>query len=169
MGKECFQVFRNEISVCPHCNNKKLLDASGQPTGNFLWECHNPITGRWCKNSDRAIRWGDGRYVHLQIATDITEHKQVQEKIQKQMQVQVALRKAGAAISSTLDIETVLARIAEEMGQAIDATSAYINSYEPTTMKFLVLAEYIGPGANAEEKVSDLDASYPEDGNVEFL
>jgi len=169
VGKICYKVFRNESSVCAHCNNNKLLNVTGQPTGDLIWEDRNPITGQWYKNSDRAIRWHDGHYVHLQIANDITEHKQAQEEIQKQMHVQDALRKAGAAISSTLDIETVLARIAEQMGQAIDSTSAYINSYEPMTGMSSVIAEYIGPGANAAERVSVLDVSYQEDGYVEFL
>jgi len=100
---------------------------------------------------------------------DISKSVLTEDEIQRQMQVQVALRKAGAAISSTLDLDTVMANIAHEMGQAIGATSAYINSYEPTTFMSTVIAEYYGPEANAEECVSDLGTVYPEDGNEEFL
>jgi len=53
--------------------------------------------------------------------------------VQEQLRAQIALRKAGIAISSTLDLETIMAHIAKGMGQVIDATSAYINTYEPTT------------------------------------
>jgi len=75
VGKICYEVFRHEKSVCALCKNSKLLQSDGEPSGVLLWEDHNPITKRWYSNADRAIRWHDGRYVHLQIATDISEQK----------------------------------------------------------------------------------------------
>ncbi len=82
--------------------------------------------------------------------------------IQKQIQVQVALRNAGSAISSSLSMETVMDQIAEELGKAVDATSAYINQYELTSGTTTEIAEYIGPEANASEKDSVLYSVYPE-------
>jgi PAS domain S-box-containing protein len=111
----------------------------------------------------------EGEMTLLGIITDITERVRAEEEVQRQMQVQVALRKASAAISSALDLETVLARIAKEMGRVINATSAYINSYEPSTMMSTVIAEYIGPEANDTERVPGLGEVYPEDNPVEFF
>jgi sensor domain CHASE-containing protein len=82
VGKICYEVFRNGSGVCADCKNNMLRDVSGTPTGVFLWESRNPITGRWYKNADRAIRWNDGRYVHLQIATDISEQKEDKERLE---------------------------------------------------------------------------------------
>jgi two-component sensor histidine kinase len=62
-----------------------------------------------------------------------------------------------------------LSRIAEQMARAIDATSAYISSYEPETMMSSVLAEYIGPQACPQERISDLGAAYGEDAEIEWL
>lgn len=81
-GSICHRVFRNEEKPCRHCSNPRLLDAEGEPTGIFVWEGQNPITERWYKNSDRAITWEDGRYVRLQIATDITDLKKVEERLE---------------------------------------------------------------------------------------
>ena len=41
------------------------------------------------------------------------------------LQEQIALRQAGTAISSALDLETVLTSIADQVARIIDATSAY--------------------------------------------
>ncbi len=81
---------------------------------------------------------------------------------------QIALREAIAAITSTLDLEAVLSHIAEQMSRVINATSAYICSYDPETMTAPVLAEYISPEACPEEQVSDLGVAYVED-DIEFL
>ena len=89
--------------------------------------------------------------------------------IQKQMQAQVALRNAGAAISSSLSMETVLNKIAEELGRAVDATCAYINHYELTSRTTTIIAEYIGPEANASEKISDLHTVYPAVDEIVFF
>jgi GAF domain-containing protein len=88
---------------------------------------------------------------------------------QRRLQEQSLLREAGMAISSALNLEVVLSRISEQMGQVIDATGVYVNTYDPTTKKSLVIAEYIGPEANDKERVSILGEEFPEDGHDEFL
>ena len=82
-GQICHQVFRNEAQPCAHCSNPKLMDAAGRPTGLHIWEGQNPVTGKWYVNYDRAIRWLDGRWVRLQIATDITKLKELEAQRQK--------------------------------------------------------------------------------------
>jgi diguanylate cyclase (GGDEF)-like protein/PAS domain S-box-containing protein len=81
VNRICWEVFRGGTEPCPHCTNKLLLDEAGKPTGDYIWEGSNPITGLWYKNSDRAIKWHDGRFVRLQIATDITKLKQAEKKL----------------------------------------------------------------------------------------
>jgi len=46
-----------------------------------VWQGRNPISGKWYINYDRAIEWIDGRIVRIQIATDITEHKQMEDAL----------------------------------------------------------------------------------------
>jgi PAS domain S-box-containing protein len=82
-GRKCHEVFRKESSPCGHCTNDQLLDADGNPNSVCIWETKNPVTGKWYINYDRSIQWVDGRMVRLQIATDITERKQAEEKLQE--------------------------------------------------------------------------------------
>jgi signal transduction histidine kinase len=65
-----------------------------------------------------------------------------------------------AVISSTLNLTTVLHRIAEYTGQIMDVTSVYICSYEAETHTSIVRAEYISPQACVPEKTSDLGLVY---------
>ena len=83
MGDRCFEVFRNDKDACPHCNNDKLLDENGQPTGVLIWEDLNPVQNRWYLNHDRAIRWVDGRMVRLQISMDISRIKALESERQE--------------------------------------------------------------------------------------
>jgi GAF domain-containing protein/two-component sensor histidine kinase len=96
------------------------------------------------------------------------ENARLYAETQRRLGEQTALREAGTAISSTLDLEAVLSCIAEQMGQTVDATSAYICTYESETMASTVLAEYIGPQACPQERVSDLGVTYVED-DMDYL
>jgi two-component system cell cycle sensor histidine kinase/response regulator CckA len=80
-GKICWNVFRKELGPCPNCTNEQLVDDKGQPTGLVVWQDKNPVTGRWYINYDRAIEWVDGRIVRLQIGTDITDYKKMEESL----------------------------------------------------------------------------------------
>lgn len=81
-------------------------------------------------------------------------------EVKRRLSEQIALQAATAAIASTLDLRTVLGQIAEQMGRAVDATSAYICSFEPESMTSAVLAEYFSPHVSIKEAVSDLGVTY---------
>ena len=80
-GKLCWEIFRKEGKPCSHCTNDNLLDENNKPTGVHTWQGKNPITNKWYLNHDRAIEWEDGRLVKLQIATDITYLKNMENKL----------------------------------------------------------------------------------------
>ncbi len=103
------------------------------------------------------IERGEG--VTRQIALAIAR-VQLYTQTQRRLQEQIALREAGAAITSALDLHTVLHCIAEQMGRLIDATSAYICGVGPGTTLSTVLAEYIGPHACPQEQISDMGHTY---------
>ncbi len=81
-GKQCWKTLQTSQSgPCDFCTNNKLIDGSGQPAGIYKWEFQNTANGRWYDIRDRALHWVDGRIVRMEIATDITERKQGEEKI----------------------------------------------------------------------------------------
>lgn len=81
--KPCWKLLQSEqTGPCRFCSNPKLLDARGEPTGVWVWEMRNTVNGRWYECRDQAIRWWDGRLVRLEIATDITERKRLEQELQ---------------------------------------------------------------------------------------
>jgi PAS domain S-box-containing protein len=80
-GEKCFRAFRNQSEPCGFCNNAGLVDAAGRPAGVLTWHDQNLITGKYYINHDRAIEWTDGRLVRLQIATDITDMKNMEARL----------------------------------------------------------------------------------------
>jgi PAS domain S-box-containing protein len=79
VGKKCWQLIHRHIDgPCRFCNNFDLLDADGEPAGIIHWEYQNPFNKKWYAAKDQAIRWSDGRLVRLEIAKDITEHKELE-------------------------------------------------------------------------------------------
>jgi signal transduction histidine kinase/CheY-like chemotaxis protein len=77
-GEICHEIFRELNNPCEHCTNDQLLDAHGDPTGVIVSQGQNPITNKWYINYDRAIKWPNGRFVRIQISTDISELKQME-------------------------------------------------------------------------------------------
>jgi signal transduction histidine kinase len=78
---------------------------------------------------------------------------------QRQARELDVLVKAQSAASASLDITAVLTAVAEQLGQALNVTSAYV--IEVTDAYAEVVAEYYGPEAATPERVSDLHTRYP--------
>lgn len=69
---------RIEWIVCALPETHQLLDADRKFTGVHFWEDYNPITERWYTIQSMAIKWLDGRWAIMELATDITTRKQVE-------------------------------------------------------------------------------------------
>jgi len=83
LGRKCYQYLQfGQEQPCSFCNNSKLLNEEGKPTGVHIWEFQNTVTQRWYQCRDQAVKWVDGRYVRLEIAVDITENKLAQQKLE---------------------------------------------------------------------------------------
>lgn len=81
-GRTCWQVLQaGQEGPCHFCSNGRLLDAQGQPAGAYVWEFQNTANGHWYQCRDQAIHWPDGRIVRLEIATDITARKRIEEEL----------------------------------------------------------------------------------------
>lgn len=82
VGKTCWQNLQTgQSGPCRFCTNDKLLNADGKPSGVCVWELQNTKNYQWYECRDQAIRWLDGRFVRMEIATDITARKQAEKDI----------------------------------------------------------------------------------------
>lgn len=82
VGRKCWQTIQSEqTGPCSFCTNPRLLDAKGEPTGPYVWEFQNTVNGQWYQCRDQAIRWSDGRLVRLEIATEITQRKLMEQEL----------------------------------------------------------------------------------------
>ena len=76
---ECWRMLNAGLeNGCKHCPKPKLLDANRKFTGAHFWEDYNPVTKRWYTIQSMAIKWLDGRWAIMELATDITTRKQVE-------------------------------------------------------------------------------------------
>lgn len=76
---ECWRMLNAGLNDgCKHCPKPQLLDANRKFTGVHFWEDYNPVTGRWYTIQSMAIKWLDGRWAIMELATDITTRKQVE-------------------------------------------------------------------------------------------
>ncbi|SDK62259.1 GGDEF domain-containing protein [Billgrantia gudaonensis] len=81
-GRKCWQVLQEgQSGPCEFCNNPQLLDERGRPGPAAVWEFQNTQDGRWYQCRDQAIVWSDGRLVRVEIATDITERKALEDAL----------------------------------------------------------------------------------------
>ncbi|MCW8799875.1 MAG: hypothetical protein OQK71_03000, partial [Desulfobacter sp.] len=83
LGDACYKIFRNANDVCEHCPALDLVDNDGNLKDVVFRELQDPVTKSWYLTYDKAIKWIDGRVAHLQIATDVTRLKKLQEKEKK--------------------------------------------------------------------------------------
>ncbi|HWQ67389.1 MAG TPA: PAS domain S-box protein [Methanospirillum sp.] len=82
-GKKCFEIVQKDHrKPCPFCTIHLLTDDFG-PTGVHQHEIKNTLNGRWYDCRDQVIRWSDGRFVHLQVGTDITRRKTFEDALKE--------------------------------------------------------------------------------------
>jgi len=80
-GRKCWEVLQGADGPCPFCTNDRLLNPDGTPAGVYQWVFRNNINKRWYNCRDYAIQWIDGRIMRMEVATDITEQKEMEEQL----------------------------------------------------------------------------------------
>jgi PAS domain S-box-containing protein len=88
------------------------------------------------------------------------ESARLHQMARRRLAEQQALLEASNALSSSLDLPTVLSRLAAKMAEAVAVTSAYIGDWHPESGESTILADYYAPQASSRERVSDLGRTY---------
>lgn len=75
-GEQCYAAIHGFASPCPFCPQKLLFGEKGEPlAAPVQWELHNTLIQRDFIATDRLVTWHDGRRLHMEVGTDITERK----------------------------------------------------------------------------------------------
>lgn len=115
IGKTCWQELHpDQKGPCPFCTNDKLIDQHGKPTGVYVWERQNPKTGQWLGIRNRAIAWPDGRIVRLEVAQDISEIKEAENRLRKANEFQKLLLATAATAIFTVDASRIVTSVNDE-------------------------------------------------------
>ena len=103
VGKKCYKTFqKGQDGPCDFCTNHLLLDSEGEPAPTHVWELQNTRTGNWSECRDHAIRWTDGRFVRMEIATNIDDRKNAENARQAEKELlSVTLRSIGDGVITT--------------------------------------------------------------------
>mgnify|MGYP006277914071 CR=1 FL=1 len=78
IGKKCYKVLQNLDSPCPFCSNDKLFGPD--PISPYIWTHHNEKVNKWYHCIDYTIEWKGSKKVRFEIAIDITERKESEER-----------------------------------------------------------------------------------------
>jgi PAS domain S-box-containing protein len=148
-GQICWRAFRDQEGPCSDCANNKLIDDQGRPTDACVWEGRNEMTRRWYLNYDRAIRWIDGRLVHLQVATDITQLKHLEQQRQR---AKAQLRQAQKMEA----IGTLAGGIAHDFNNILSAILGYSELALDDALNERASAPYIRQILKAGGRARDL-------------
>ena len=88
------------------------------PCELFDGEVQHTLSGRWYHLHERAIRWVDGRTVRVQIATDITEKRHIEE-------VTLQQQKRLEQTSRLITMGEMASSLAHELNQPLSAIANY--------------------------------------------
>jgi PAS domain S-box-containing protein len=71
VGQLCYKVFvKDADGICDFCPCHQLDKA---PDSTIIWEKLNPMVQRIHHNTDRYIKWHNGKIVHIQHSVDVTD------------------------------------------------------------------------------------------------
>lgn len=162
---KCWEMLNAGLTgLCEHCPKPHLLNADRQPTGVHFWEDYNPVTDRWYTIQSMAIKWIDGRWAIMELATDITTRKQVElELIQAKEKAEESDRLKSAFLANmSHEIRTPL--------NAIVGFSSILAETDDAEERHSYLAIVQDNNELLLNLISDiLDISKIEAGTIEFI
>jgi signal transduction histidine kinase len=81
-GRKCYEAIYESPQPCLFCKIRNLVGRDGLPSGKtYIFEHFNDKDDRWYQLQEKSMSWPDGRVVKYSIAVDITELKEVQNRL----------------------------------------------------------------------------------------
>ena len=81
IGQKCYKILQNREEPCPFCTNDIIF---GEKLGRtHFWEFQNEVNKHWFRCADKAIPWINGKMVRFELASDISDIKEIQFKLEE--------------------------------------------------------------------------------------
>ncbi len=138
LGHKAQEIIRSEFSDAQRAAAIKSLSESGFYRTEIL-QYHRDGHSFWVEGSTFALKESNGQiYGYVSINRDITERKQAEEQVQRQLKHLNALRMIDIAISSSFDLnvilEVVLQQVLAQLG--VDASAILLFNPQMQTIEY---------------------------------
>ena len=154
MGVKCWSVLQSGMTErCSFCPNHRLKD---HPDETIVWEEHNTVTNRHYRNSDKLIKWSDGRLVHMQHSIDITEMKEAEAAVERRLSQQQIMSKISQNFISDNGMEEAILVSLKTIGEFMDYSRVVLSFYHSQVDELKVTHEWTKDGVP-----NNLNASIP--------
>lgn len=119
-GKKCYQLFQNLDAPCPFCPMPHLSHEKF-----YVWEHYNEKFGRYYRIKDRLITH-EGRSLHMEVATDITDSVLERKSIKNQLAVEQTLLRCVRTLLAEEHFSTAVEKALLLAGRLYEADRCYI-------------------------------------------
>nr|AGS52596.1 diguanylate cyclase [uncultured bacterium contig00042] len=123
VGQKCHKIFKSRDTSCDTC---LCLQLDKEPDKIIKHKNYNSAAGRVYENIDRYIPWPDGRTVHLQHVSDITELVNAEREIEEKKK---NLTDAEERIKLMLDATPLCCQLWSSDFELIDCNEAAVSLY----------------------------------------
>ena len=83
IGKKCWEAIQEQKVPCPFCKYREIYENGKIRREAHVWQVQNRRNGEWYECRDQGIQWVDGRAARIQVATNISERKKIEEEREK--------------------------------------------------------------------------------------
>ncbi|MCI5161079.1 MAG: PAS domain S-box protein [Candidatus Electrothrix sp. AX5] len=83
VGKTCWEAIQGQRAPCTFCQYQNISKNDKIHPEAHVWQIQNCRNGEWYECRDQGIQWVDGRTARIQVATNISERKKIEEEREK--------------------------------------------------------------------------------------
>lgn len=80
IGKTCWEAIQGQNAPCPFCQYRNIYENGRLHPEAHVWQIQNCRNGEWYECRDQGIQWVDGRAARIQVATNISKRKKIEEE-----------------------------------------------------------------------------------------
>jgi signal transduction histidine kinase len=144
VGLKCYEVYQQRTSPCPWCPSIPTIETGEAHTEIVPYPSSKQPTG-WIELAAFPVKDSDGNVVHIvEHVRNITQRKASEEALHRRNRELETLTRASQALSSSLDLDQVLATVLEEVRHLLGVTASSIWLIDPQTEE-VVCRQAAGP------------------------